>query len=204
MSASWWITLVICVASLVYARFEHAEIADEFKISIGRERFKNGLKLFLLWFVPTASLVATLWGAWECVEAEQDANRQARAIMDTSNSLHSATQQLAKLEITMRRKPLKERLVEFLNSREPQLLSSLSNGTTRFNWAASVPDVGILQEFMREPESSNYMELRVLGLRLSGGKGTVRHEQGLDLRLKPELIKDTAGNALRLTSPAVR
>lgn len=78
----------------------------------------------------------------------------------------------------------------FLNSREPQLLSNLSNGVTRFEWFASVPDVGVLQEFLRDPEGPKYMELYVLDLQFRTTQtGTMIQGHKLDLRLKPELIK---------------
>ena len=186
--------LIMCFLSVLPACFDHGERKRGFNVAVGfRAKLVTGLRWILInWGLPALAFSVTVAQGLESAATDEELRISKKTIATLATNLSGATQQLAQLEIKTRPKPLKERLVEFLNSREPQLLSKLSNsvGGARFEWAASIPDVGILQGFLREPEGQKYMELYVLDLQfVTTQTGTMIQQHKLDLRLKPELIK---------------
>jgi hypothetical protein len=95
MPASFWIFLIICIASFVVAIDDHSEEWKEFEERKGTKKWWKGLKVFTLWFVCVGSLIGTLvlgWESWQ--DSKEDAERE-RQYSAVTNQLATAQVQIA-------------------------------------------------------------------------------------------------------------
>jgi hypothetical protein len=92
MPASFWIFLIICIASFVVVIEDHGEAWDEFKDSNGGRKWWKGIKIFTLWFIAFGSLIGTLvLGRESWQDSKKDAEREEQ--------FKNVTNQLAKVEL---------------------------------------------------------------------------------------------------------
>jgi hypothetical protein len=94
MPVSFWIFLIICIASFVVAIDDHSEEWKEFKELKGAKKWWKGLKIFTLWFVCVGSLIGTLVLGWESIQDDKKDAEHARQFNDESNKLAYAEAQL--------------------------------------------------------------------------------------------------------------
>jgi hypothetical protein len=79
MPASFWIFLIICIATFVVVVDDHGEAWAEFKESKGATKWWKSVKIFTLWFVAVGSLFGTLVLGWESLrDSKKDAEREER------------------------------------------------------------------------------------------------------------------------------
>jgi hypothetical protein len=91
MPASFWIFLIICIASFVVAIDDHSEEWDEFKELHGAKKWWKGLKIFTLWFVCGGSLIGTLVLGWESSQdGKKDVERE-KQYTNVTNELAQVT-----------------------------------------------------------------------------------------------------------------
>ena len=127
MSLSFWINLSSCFGALLFACFEHAETWAEYTSSAGKARRLNLVKVWLLWIIPAAALVATIISAGESVSSDGQIDGLSRSWISASNQMHSATQELAIVKLKADAIELNARDREITSQQHSNLVQCLSS-----------------------------------------------------------------------------
>lgn len=127
MPASFWIFLIICIASFVVAVDDHGSEWNDFKESTGGKKWWKGLKIFTLWFVCVGSFLGTLVLGHESKQSDTQyeavTNQLARVTAEydqATNSLVEATNDVAMFEKQQEKRQvtpaIKEKFIKFLSA----------------------------------------------------------------------------------------
>jgi hypothetical protein len=113
MPHSFWIFLIVCVASFVTVINDHRDAWEEFKTKTGLEKFWKGLHIFALWFICVLSLIGTIVLGYESLQDDKKEKIRETQFNDVTN--HEAK---LEAEIQPRRiKPFeREHFIEVLNN----------------------------------------------------------------------------------------
>lgn len=109
LSMSWgfWFNLTICICSLFRAWIDYCETYKVFKESSGKDKQKNGAKLFLLWGIPLLAIIALPFTVWESSQLKKQIStlevaQESRIItQDQVNKFISLTKDAPKGPVTV-------------------------------------------------------------------------------------------------------
>jgi hypothetical protein len=98
MSLAFWISLVVCVGSLLEAVIDHSETLEEFRhATTKRKKRWYGFKLGVYWFVFAIASLSTLITGRESIATDKTSQEQARAITNLRSNAETASNIIAVL-----------------------------------------------------------------------------------------------------------
>lgn len=190
MPLSFWIFLVVCILSFIPSALDHGETWKNFKSCNGCGKIKPALRLFGIWVIPFLFLIATLLSGYEGIRDTNEKKLQTDAVLGFSNQLNVAMHQInvqSNALAAAKIKPLKMRLIDCLNSINPQIIQYLKSGETRFTGSFESYKYSELEQFSQDPEGAKYISLHN-----DGGSGIMadgRTMRNAHFELNPELLK---------------
>ena len=163
MPYSFWIFLFVCILSFIPSALDHGETWKNFKSCSGCEKIKLGLRLFGLWVIPFLFLLATLLSGYETKDDANDKKRQTDAVFSLSNQLNAAAHQInvqSNALAAAKIKPLKERLIDCLNSLDVKIIPAFRHGQTNFQYGILQYQYNRLRDLADESGASEYLEVK--------------------------------------------
>jgi len=159
------------------------------------------LSVFLIWFVGATLILAPYWQYEKLVrkphptepipvtvyetdtQARDDlkkANEQIASLKEELGDARKDARETREMAARVQPKSFKERLLECLDSVDPTIKERLKTQTVIFRGELDIRKIGELQKLEKEPNASDYFELRIVSgltgmysgnVELSGTKG---------------------------------
>lgn len=202
MPTSVYIFLVGSILAFLPAYFDHGDTWRELR-DTEQKRRKRGLfvKLCALWAIPILGLVGTAFLAWESIRSDAlDKQRDVEyqqvtdRLTQTESKYSEATNDLATAKRMVTPKPIKERIIECLNSINPNIVKKLSytSRTRPLHLELEVEQYKLdeLEHLSEDQEARGFIILNPEGNLVQiqspqGGKMLT----GVSLDINPELLK---------------
>lgn len=211
MPKSFYIFLFVSFVALIPAFFDHGETWELLKFE-KEKRCRHLLKLLALWIIPFSTIIGTIYLGFESKDAAMQERQHEVEYAGVTNQLYDATNDLAfahrqifglsnQLTATAAQiniqsnalsaakiKPIKQRIIDCLNSINPKIILSLKDGNTRFNAMIEQYRRSELEELSRDQEGAKYIHF----LKNSGGSAEMTDGntyRDTDFDLNPALLQ---------------
>ena len=176
MSLSFWFSLFVCIGAFLEALVDHRETLEAFRAAnTDKEKRWNGFKLWVYWVVFSVALLGVFVSGWESVSSNKTSRDQAAQIKTATNKvgtlgaqLNEAMRQLnvqSNALAAAKLRPVKQRIIDCLNSIDSRIIQSLKTGQTKFGGELEESQLNELANLAREPEASKIISVRKGGVK---------------------------------------
>jgi hypothetical protein len=190
MRLSFCIFLSACVLSFIPAALDRGKTWNGFMSCNGRKKAKRALRLFGLWAIPLFLLMETLLFGYKGKKDANEKQRQAQIIFGLSDQLNNAIQEInvqSNAIASATPKPYKERLINYLNWINPNVIRFLRVGTTNFTAVFDSNTFPELEQLSQDPEGVKYISLNVQGEAQVKADGSMT--RNVSFTLNPSLLE---------------